>query len=161
MRRGRVSAARSRNMAAIKGKDTKPEMLVRRALHAAGFRYRLHGKKLPGKPDIVMPARRAVVFVHGCFWHHHGCANSVWPKVRELFWRTKIIGNMERDQRNRRELRDLGWQVFVIWECEVRKSFDPVARVIASLQHAPPPVRADHASAQRQRVAEVSPTRRA
>jgi DNA mismatch endonuclease (patch repair protein) len=124
-------------MAAIRGKDTKPELVVRRALHAAGFRYRLHGKKLPGRPDVVLSSRRAVVFVHGCFWHHHGCANSVWPKVRELFWRTKINGNMERDRRNQRELRAQGWNVFVVWECEVRKSVDPIRHLIASIQRLP------------------------
>lgn len=125
-------------MAAIRGKNTKPELTVRRALHAAGLRYRLHRKDLPGRPDIVLASRKAVVFVHGCFWHHHGCSNSVWPKVRELFWRTKILGNIARDRRNRRELRRMGWRVFVVWECDVRKSSMPARRVIASIKDLPP-----------------------
>lgn len=113
-----MSAVRSRNMAAIKPKDTKPEMLVRKALHAAGLRYRLHQKDLPGKPDIVLRSRKVVVFVHGCFWHHHGCANSVWPRVRREFWRAKIGANMTRDRETARRLRNLGLRVFVVWECQ-------------------------------------------
>ena len=108
-------------MAAIGPNDTKPEMLVRRALHAAGLRYRLHAKDLPGKPDIVLRSRNAVVFVHGCFWHHHGCANSVWPRVRREFWRKKIGANMRRDRANLRRLRAMGWQAHVVWECTASK----------------------------------------
>ena len=87
---GRVSEVRSRNMAAIRGKDTKPEMVLRRALHRADFRYRLHVQDLPGRPDIVLPKHRLAIFVHGCFWHHHNCPAFVWPKTRAAFWRDKI-----------------------------------------------------------------------
>lgn len=107
-------------MAAIRGKDTKPEMLVRRAIHAAGFRYRLHRRDLPGSPDIVLTRLRTVVFVHGCFWHHHGCAKSVWPKTRAAFWRAKIEANIARDRRVRVFLRQAGWRVEQIWECELK-----------------------------------------
>jgi len=106
-------------MAAIRGKDTKPEMLVRRYLHRAGFRYRLHAKDLPGKPDIVLPKYRAVIFVHGCFWHRHeGCKNAVMPKTNEAFWRKKLEGNVQRDRRNEEKLKKQGWRVLTVWECE-------------------------------------------
>jgi DNA mismatch endonuclease (patch repair protein) len=107
-------------MAAIKHKNTKPEVVVRRILHARGFRFRLHDKGLPGRPDIVLRKHKTVVQVHGCFWHHHGCANSVWPRTRREFWREKINGNRRRDRRNERGLAELGWRVITIWECEVR-----------------------------------------
>lgn len=107
-------------MAAIRGKDTKPEMLVRRAIHAAGFRYRLHRRDLPGSPDIVLTRLRTVVFVHGCFWHNHACAASTWPKTRAAFWRAKIEANVARDRRVRVFLRQAGWRVEQIWECELR-----------------------------------------
>lgn len=116
----KVSEKRSRNMAAIRGTNTSPEIKVRKALHAAGFRFRLHSYILPGKPDIVLPRYRAVIFVHGCFWHHHGCSNSVWPKTRAEFWRAKISGNKRRDRRNERALQSDGWKVFTLWECDVR-----------------------------------------
>jgi DNA mismatch endonuclease (patch repair protein) len=106
-------------MAAIRGKDTKPEMVVRRALHAAGFRYRLHRRDLPGSPDVVLTRLRTAVFIHGCFWHHHGCAKSTWPKTRAAFWRAKIEGNAARDRRTRTFLRAAGWNVEVMWECEL------------------------------------------
>lgn len=114
-----VSAARSRNMAAIKGRDTSPELIVRRQLHAAGFRFRLHRKDLPGRPDIVLPKHQTVIFVHGCFWHKHNCRYFKWPKTREEFWHHKIMANVERDRRNREKLRALGWRVLVVWECRV------------------------------------------
>lgn len=113
-----MSAARSRNMAAIGPKDTAPELLVRRFLHSQGFRFRLHRKDLPGRPDIVLPKYRAVVMVNGCFWHHHGCKNSVWPRTRKEFWRAKIEATVDRDRRTVRMLRALGWRVIVVWECE-------------------------------------------
>lgn len=134
MPRGRVSAVRSRNMAAIRGKNTSPEMAVRRSLHAAGLRFRLHRSDLPGKPDLVLSSRRAVVFVHGCFWHHHGCANSVWPRVRKEFWRAKILGNAERDRRHHRTLRKLGWDVFVVWECDLRHSERALTRLVKQVK---------------------------
>lgn len=115
-----ISEGRRRNMAAIKNKNTSPEVLVRRALHRRGFRFRLHDRSLPGRPDIVLRRYNTIVQVHGCFWHHHGCNNSVWPKTRRRFWREKIGGNIKRDRRNDRALQSLGWRVITIWECEVR-----------------------------------------
>jgi DNA mismatch endonuclease (patch repair protein) len=106
-------------MAAIRGKDTKPESVVRSALHRAGLRFRLHRRDLPGTPDIVLAKYRSVVMVHGCFWHHHGCAKSTWPTTRAEFWRKKILANVDRDRRTRVFLRAAGWKVFVIWECEI------------------------------------------
>lgn len=121
MPRGRVSATRSRIMSAIRGKNTKPELAVRRAIHAAGLRFRLHAGSLPGRPDIVMTGIRTVVFVHGCFWHHHGCRSSAWPKTRSEFWRKKLEANVARDARTSVFLRAAGWNVEVIWECELRE----------------------------------------
>ena len=108
-------------MAAIRGKNTGPEMKVRRALHALGYRYRLHGPGLPGKPDLVFPRFKTVVFVHGCFWHMHRCPyGRSSPATNAGFWEAKRVGNMERDRRNRRALKADGWNVFTIWECETR-----------------------------------------
>ena len=118
---GRVSEVRSRNMAAIRGKDTKPEMVLRRALHRADFRYRLHVQDLPGRPDIVLPKHRLAIFVHGCFWHHHNCPAFVWPKTRAAFWREKIEANVARDRKARAALRRAGWRTMVVWECELRR----------------------------------------
>lgn len=113
--------ARSRNMAAIRGKDTKPEMTVRKFLHRRGFRYRLHVKDLPGKPDIVIPKFRTVVFVHGCFWHRHkGCKNAVLPKTNPDFWEKKLKGNVKRDRKNLEALRNMGWRIVVVWECAMK-----------------------------------------
>lgn len=107
-------------MSRIKGRDTAPERRVRSLLHRLGFRFSLRRKDLPGRPDIVLPGRNVAVFVHGCFWHRHkGCDNSVLPKTRAGFWLAKLNGNVERDTRNEAALRDLGWKVLVIWECEV------------------------------------------
>jgi DNA mismatch endonuclease (patch repair protein) len=107
-------------MAAIRGTDTKPEMLIRRGLHARGFRYRLHDRKLPGKPDIALPKHRAVIFVNGCFWHGHACPLFRWPATRQEFWRTKITGNMERDARNIDMLIASGWHIATVWECALK-----------------------------------------
>jgi len=113
---------RSRTMRAVKAKDTKPEWIVRRLLHAAGFRYRLHAKDLPGKPDIVFPSRRKVIFVHGCFWHGHDCARGArMPKTNADYWSAKIARNVERDARHLEALRVDGWRTLVVWECEIRK----------------------------------------
>lgn len=115
-------ARRSRMMSGIKGKDTKPEMLVRRFLYAHGYRYRLHRKDLPGKPDIVISRLRVCIFVHGCFWHHHqGCRFAVLPKSRPEFWKTKLLANSYRDQRAVEALKENGWRTFIIWECELRR----------------------------------------
>lgn len=108
------------NMSRIRGKDTKPEMIVRRALHARGLRYRLHDRKLPGRPDLVLPRYRAVIFVHGCFWHGHACASFHLPRTRAEFWATKICGNQTRDVSHIDALIKLGWRVIVIWECVLR-----------------------------------------
>ncbi len=107
-------------MAGIRGRDTKPEILVRKALHANGLRFRLHVAKLPGKPDVVLPRHRAVVFVNGCFWHGHNCRLFRWPSTRPDFWRAKIERNRSNDARAVRELMDLGWRVAVLWECAIR-----------------------------------------
>ena len=107
-------------MAAIKGKNTKPELLVRSWLHRNGFRFRLHRKDLPGTPDIVLPKYRTVIFVHGCFWHSHGCANSDVPRTRRAFWKEKLSTNRSRDKKMSLSLRKLGWRVVVVWECELR-----------------------------------------
>lgn len=115
------AATRSRMMAGIRGKDTKPELLVRSYLHRNGLRYRLHVKDLPGKPDIVLPKYRTVVFVHGCFWHQHpGCKYAVMPENNKAFWRNKLEGNAMRDKKNIALLRKSGWKCHTIWECQVK-----------------------------------------
>lgn len=121
-------------MAAIRGKDTKPEMLIRRGLHARGVRYRLQGKDLPGKPDIVLPKFKAVIFVHGCFWHRHTCPLFRWPKTRQDFWREKIDGNARRDLIAIGRLHETGWRVAVVWECALTgRGKRPLLEVIDSL----------------------------
>ena len=111
---------RSWNMSRIKGRDTGPEKRVRSILHRLGFRFTLRRVGLPGKPDVVLPRRRTVVFVNGCFWHQHaGCQNAGLPKTRTDFWVSKLTGNTDRDQRNSAALRRLGWRVLVVWECEL------------------------------------------
>ena len=113
---------RSRMMAGIRGKDTRPEMVLRRALHARGFRYRLHGKGIPGRPDLVLPKHRAVIFVHGCFWHrHYGCRFATTPTTRPEFWAEKLAANVRRDRAVRDELAAAGRRVATIWECALRK----------------------------------------
>ena len=112
---------RSYNMSRIKGKDTKPEMLVRKFLHANGFRYKLHDKTLPGKPDIVLPKYKTVIFVHGCFWHgHKECKYSTIPKTRTEWWFNKIEGNKMNDNRNKRLLKKTGWKVIDVWQCNLK-----------------------------------------
>jgi DNA mismatch endonuclease (patch repair protein) len=115
------ASERSRIMSRVKAKDTRPEMLVRRLVHGAGYRYRLHGAKLPGKPDLVFSSRRKVIFVHGCFWHRHDdCALARMPKSNQGFWSIKLEKNKERDAIVYRGLHEMGWGVLVIWECELR-----------------------------------------
>ena len=124
------TAVRSRMMAAVKGKNTKPELAIRSALHRRGFRFRLHRKGLPGRPDLVFTRRNAVIFVHGCFWHGHDCHLFRWPKSREDFWREKIDRNIERDRNQREALVNAGWRVGTVWECalkgKTRLPFDSV-----------------------------------
>lgn len=116
------SAVRSALMGKVKGRNTWPEVKVRRALHSSGFRFRLHRKDLPGRPDIVLPRHQLVIFVHGCFWHRHaGCKMTTTPKTRHAFWEEKFAANVLRDRRNIDDLRKLGWRVATIWECEIRK----------------------------------------
>ena len=112
---------RSRIMAAIRGKDTKPELALRKALHTRGFRYRLHAKGLPGKPDLVFPKYHAVCFIHGCFWHRHqDCRYATTPKTSVPFWETKFSATVARDQRNHTALLKAGWRVAIVWECSLR-----------------------------------------
>jgi DNA mismatch endonuclease (patch repair protein) len=114
---------RSRVMSAVRGKDTTPELIVRRLLHAMGFRFRLHRKDLPGKPDIVLPKYQTCIFVHGCFWHQHPrCKRASRPASNIKFWDAKLLGNIERDKRNYRALKKLGWRIMVIWECKTKNS---------------------------------------
>jgi DNA mismatch endonuclease (patch repair protein) len=110
-------------MASIRGRDTKPEKLVRRILHQLGYRYRLHRKNLPGKPDIVFPGRRKVIFVHGCFWHMHDCQwGRVIPATNTDFWQTKRRGNCVRDEKAIKALQEAGWKSHIVWECDLRDS---------------------------------------
>lgn len=112
---------RSFNMSRIRGKDTAPEMVVRRLVHRMGYRYRLHVRYLPGCPDLVFPTKKAVLFVHGCFWHRHACKlGRPVPATRRTFWKTKLEANKQRDIRHRRVLRRLGWKVLTVWECQTR-----------------------------------------
>ncbi|NLF29268.1 MAG: DNA mismatch endonuclease Vsr [Planctomycetes bacterium] len=112
---------RSLLMSKIRGKDTQPEMKVRRLVHSLGFRYRLHVASLPGSPDLVFASRKKIIFVHGCFWHDHGCSVAgLAPQTNQPFWQAKFSANRKRDQRARRQLRRLGWRVLVVWECQVR-----------------------------------------
>lgn len=121
---------RSRMMAGIRGKDTKPELALRRALHGLGFRFRLHAKNVPGRPDLVFPKHRAIVFVHGCFWHRHeGCRYTTTPSTRPEFWLAKFETNVARDSAIRTALLDDGWRVAAVWECALRKPDQAAATV--------------------------------
>jgi DNA mismatch endonuclease (patch repair protein) len=109
-------------MAAVHSQDTTPEMAVRKIVHALGYRYRLHVPTLPGRPDLVFPARRKVVFVHGCFWHrHNGCRYATSPKTNSEFWESKFAANVARDRHVRRELRKMDWATLTVWQCELKK----------------------------------------
>ena len=117
----KVSEQRSRNMSAIKSKNTKPEIKVRKVLHSMGYRFRLHRKDLPGSPDIVLPKYKTVIFVHGCFWHRHqNCKYASTPKTRQEFWNKKFNENINRDKINQENLSSKGWKIIIIWECEIR-----------------------------------------
>lgn len=116
----RVTAAvRSRNMSKVRSHDTRPELAVRKALHAHGFRFRLQRRDLPGRPDLVLPAYRIAVLVHGCFWHGHDCARGRRPATNTAFWNAKLDANMDRDRRSTAALKNLGWAVRIVWECEL------------------------------------------
>ncbi|MBY3215940.1 DNA mismatch endonuclease Vsr [Rhizobium laguerreae] len=116
-----TSLQRSKNMRAIKSRDTRPEMIVRRVAHALGYRYRLHRRDLPGTPDIVFPSRKKVILVHGCFWHMHDCRRGYRePKENQDYWSKKIARNRDRDLRHHDELKLMGWQILTIWECETK-----------------------------------------
>ena len=127
-------STRSRMMARIRGKDTKPEMVLRRALHARGFRYRLHGKGIPGRPDVILAKHRAVIFVHGCFWHRHeGCRYATTPATRPEFWADKFVENIRRDRAACDALAADGWRVATVWECALRKP-QSVERTAADIE---------------------------
>lgn len=133
-----TKAERSERMARVRGKDTKPEWIVRRLVHSLGFRYRLHHKKLPGHPDLTFASRRKVLFVHGCFWHRHeGCSLARMPKSRLKFWGDKLEANRRRDIHNEAKLRELGWDPLVVWECELRDKKSLVNRITQFLGTAP------------------------
>ena len=117
-----VPAQRSRNMREIRQKDTKPEVLVRKLTHRMGYRFRLHSKGLPGKPDLVFPWRKKIIFVHGCFWHGHKCSGGHIPKSHVQYWSQKLRGNKKRDAANNRKLRALGWRTLIIWECQTENA---------------------------------------
>ena len=117
----KVSEQKSRNMSAIKSKNTKPEIKVRKVLHSMGYRFRLHSKDLPGSPDIVLPKYKTVIFVHGCFWHRHeNCKYASTPKTRKEFWESKFKANVKRDKEIEEKIKNIGWQSSVIWECELK-----------------------------------------
>ena len=129
----KVSEQRSRNMSAIKSKNTKPEIAVRKLLHSMGYRFRLHRKDLPGSPDIVLPKYKIVIFVHGCFWHRHkDCKYSTTPKTRREFWENKFKANLKRDLEIQEKIKNLDWRSIVIWECETR-SFDNLRKRIINI----------------------------
>ncbi len=121
-------ATRFRMMSGVGGKNTRPEIALRKTMHAIGLRYRLHRKDLPGKPDIVMPGRKVAIFVHGCFWHRHeGCRFATTPNTRPEFWKDKFASNTSRDQKNVVQLLELGWRVATVWECALRRAGSPEA----------------------------------
>ena len=120
-----ISSARSKNMSAIKSKNTKPEIEVRKLLHSMGFRFRLHRKDLPGSPDIFLPKFKTVIFVHGCFWHRHeNCMYSSTPKTRVQFWEKKFNSNILRDLENQKKIKDIGLRSIIVWECELKNKIE-------------------------------------
>lgn len=112
---------RSRLMGRVRGKDTKPEMIVRRLAHRLGYRFRLHGRDLPGSPDLVFPGRKKVIFIHGCYWHRHDCKKATTPKTNTNFWQKKFDDNVMRDNKNLNDLTETGWGTLVVWQCEAEK----------------------------------------
>ena len=134
-----VDPQRSAQMARVRGKNTKPELLVRRALHLAGLRFRLHARELPGRPDIVFRPKRIAIFVHGCFWHRHDdpdCKLARLPKSRQEFWGPKLAANADRDRRDVALLNEAGWTVETVWECQLKGS-DPLAAVVSRIRDTP------------------------
>ncbi|QBG47723.1 DNA mismatch endonuclease Vsr [Verrucomicrobia bacterium S94] len=130
---------RSWNMSRIRGRGTKPERQVRSLLHQAGYRFTVNGpknRKLPGKPDIVLPKYKTVIFVHGCFWHRHGCRKSTMPKTRTAWWQAKFNRNVSNDRKNQARLTELGWNVIVIWECELKEAEAVSIQLLAELSRA-------------------------
>jgi DNA mismatch endonuclease (patch repair protein) len=125
-------AQRQLNMSRIRGRDTKPELVLRRGLHAAGFRFRLHAPELPGRPDLIFPRYRAIILVHGCFWHGHDCPLFRLPATRPAFWSAKISSNRRRDLDTTRTLRRVGWRILVVWECSLK---GPARRPTHSVLH--------------------------
>lgn len=127
---------RSWNMSRIRGKDTGPELLLRSLLHRRGYRFRLHDPRLPGRPDLVLRKHRAVVFVHGCYWHRHeGCPKATTPQTRAHFWQAKFDGTVERDRRKARQLAEMGWRVITVWECDLEDNPEAVVlRVCRNLE---------------------------
>jgi DNA mismatch endonuclease (patch repair protein) len=132
----RTPMQRSAIMRAVGQKHTKPEMIVRRLLHAAGYRFRLHRRDLPGSPDLAFPGRHKAVFVHGCFWHGHGCSKGRLPKSRPEYWGPKIEANISRDARKEAELDALGWDVATVWQCETRNESELLSRLSSFLDQA-------------------------
>ena len=128
---------RKKIMRSIRSKNTKPELIIRKLLFSKGYRFKIHDKKLPGKPDIVMPKRKVVVNVHGCYWHYHGCSRSNVPKTQTEYWVEKLENNKRRDFQNKRKLKKLGWRVIDVWECTLKKknlekTFNKLERLIAA-----------------------------
>ena len=133
----KTSENRSKNMTAIKSKNTKPELIIRKLLFSKGYRYKIHYKKLPGKPDIGMPKLKVVVNVHGCYWHYHGCSRSNIPKTQTGYWVEKLENNKRRDYQNKRKLKKLGWRGIDVWECTLKKrnlekTFNRLERLIVA-----------------------------
>ena len=126
---------RSANMSSIRGKNTRPEWVLRSALHHRAYRYRVHASRLPGRPDLVFPGRKKVIFVNGCFWHMHECRyGAVIPKTNAEFWQTKRTATVARDARKNAELENLGWKVLTVWECQLRKDGDGIERAVGFLE---------------------------
>jgi DNA mismatch endonuclease (patch repair protein) len=120
-------------MQSVRQKDTGPEVMLRRALHGLGYRFRLHDKCLPGRPDIVFPGRKKVIFVHGCFWHGHDCSKGRLPKTRNEYWKPKIDGNKARDERTVNELKSIGWESLIVWQCETKSIEQVLGKIVTFL----------------------------
>ncbi|MHB1687810.1 MAG: very short patch repair endonuclease [Ignavibacteriaceae bacterium] len=127
---------RSDVMRKIKGKNTKPELILRSALFKQGYRFRIHKKDLPGKPDVFLPKYKTIIFVHGCFWHYHkNCPEGRIPSTNSKFWKEKLEKNVVKDKRHNSQLRKLGWKVIIVWECEVEKKLEKILKKIESVIH--------------------------